>query len=90
MEDNDMEILTANDLKTKGISAINDDLLKNQEIIVSVHGKSKYILMDMDRYNYLRECELSAAVTESLKEYQSGDFINESVDEHIRRIKNEL
>jgi len=85
-----MEVLTANELKTKGISAINDGLLKNQEIIVSVHGKNKYILMDMDRYNYLRECELSAAVAESLKEYQSGDFINESVDEHISRIKNEL
>jgi len=90
MEYNAMEILTANDLKIKGVSAINDDLLKNQEIVVSVHGKNKYVLMDMDRYNYLRECELTAAVAESLKEYQSGEYISESVDDHIRRIKDEL
>jgi hypothetical protein len=90
MECNAMETLTANELKIKGVSAINNDLLKNQEIVVSVHGKNKYILMDMDRYNYLRECELTAAVAESLKEYQSGDYISESVDDHIRRIKDEL
>jgi len=85
-----METITANELKIKGVSAINDNLLKNQEIVVSVHGKNKYILMDMDRYNYLRECELTAAVAESLKEYQSRDYISESVDDHIRRIKDEL
>ena len=42
--------------------------------------------MDMEKYNYLRECELEAALHESRAEYQSGKFFADSAEKHIERI----
>jgi len=42
--------------------------------------------MDMEQYNYLRECELDAAIHETRADYQSGKYVAESVEDHIKRI----
>ena len=42
--------------------------------------------MDMHQYNYLRECELGAALQHARDQYQQGNYISESVEEHIKRI----
>ena len=60
-----MQQLTANDLKTKGIAAIEASLANQSEAIVSVRGKDKYVVIDIEHYHYLRECELDAALAES-------------------------
>ena len=52
-----MSHISANDLKTKGISAIEFALSTAPEAIVSVRGKDKFVVMDMAQYHYLRECE---------------------------------
>ena len=39
-----------------------------------------------DRYNYLRECELESALKDAQKELSEGKYIEESVEEHIKRI----
>jgi PHD/YefM family antitoxin component YafN of YafNO toxin-antitoxin module len=82
--------IAANELKTKGISAI-DALLKDEsEAIITVRGEQKYVVLDMKRYNFLRECELEAALMEARKELEEGKFIVESVDEHMQRISDEI
>lgn len=81
-----MNLITANQLKTKGVSAIDNSLTKNSEAIISVRGKEKYVVMDMKHYNYLRECELDAALHQAKSEYEEGRFIIESVDKHVKRI----
>jgi hypothetical protein len=42
--------------------------------------------MDMKHYNYLRECELDAALHQAKTDYQDGNFVIESVEDHIKRI----
>jgi prevent-host-death family protein len=81
-----MDVITANQLKTKGVSVIESQLTDKKELIISVRGKEKYVIMDIEQYNYLRECELDAALHETRADYQNGKFITESVANHITRI----
>lgn len=82
------ESITANELKTKGISAINKILSVASEAIITVRGKGKFVVLPIDEYNKLREYELEAALEETKQEIKEGKFIEESVDEHIKRITN--
>lgn len=82
-----MNTITANELKTKGISAIESNLTKDHELVITVRGKEKFVVMDMEHYNHFRECELDAALHETRDDYKSGKFVTESVEEHINRVK---
>jgi PHD/YefM family antitoxin component YafN of YafNO toxin-antitoxin module len=81
-----MNTITANQLKTKGVSVIQNNLLNNKELVITVRGKEKFVVMDMNHYNYLRECELDAALNQAKTDYESGNYITENVDAHIKRI----
>ena len=81
-----MNVITANQLKTKGVSVIESKLTDKKELVISVRGKEKYVIMDMEQYNYLRECELDAALHETRADYQNGKYVIESVEDHIIRI----
>jgi len=81
-----MNTITANQLKTKGVSIIENKLANENELIITVRGKEKYVVMNMEQYNYLRECELDAALHEARADYQRGDIITESVEKHIERV----
>ncbi|MHB8914688.1 MAG: type II toxin-antitoxin system Phd/YefM family antitoxin [Thiobacillus sp.] len=81
-----MSHISANDLKTKGISAIELALSHAQEAIVSVRGKDKFIVMDLAHYHYLRECELDAALAETRADVAAGRAIQESPAEHLARL----
>jgi prevent-host-death family protein len=85
-----MSTITANELKTKGVRALDKNLQEEEEVIITVHGKDKYVVMDIERYNFLRECELEAAIMESIKDIENGDYFIETVDEHLQRLKNAL
>jgi PHD/YefM family antitoxin component YafN of YafNO toxin-antitoxin module len=82
--------ITANDLKTKGVSAIENNLGDNDELIITVRGKETYIVMNMAHYNYLRDCELEAALHQAKADIASGDYVTESVSDHIKRILNDI
>ncbi len=79
-------IITANELKTGGVSRIDDAIDKDGEAIISVRGERRYVVMSMERYNYLRECELEAALAETRRDIDAGRVIEESVEEHVRRV----
>ena len=78
-----MSHISANDLKTKGIAAIEAALGEAAEAIVSVRGKDKFVVMDIAHYHYLRECELDAAIAETKADMAAGRFSTESIDEHL-------
>lgn len=59
---------SANDLKTKGIAAIEAALVEQPEAIVSVRGKDRFVVMELSHYHYLRECEPEAALAETRAE----------------------
>jgi hypothetical protein len=82
-----MVTIAANDLKTKGIKALEDTLRKQSQVSLSVRGQIKYIVMSQDYYNYLRECELEAAFAESKAKLRSGDFVKETIAEHLKVLR---
>jgi PHD/YefM family antitoxin component YafN of YafNO toxin-antitoxin module len=82
--------VTANELKTKGVSVIESNLGDANELIITVRGKESYVVMNIEQYNYLRECELEAALHQAKADVEAGDFVVESVNDHIKRIVNDL
>lgn len=83
-------IISANELKTKGVSIL-DSLLKNvEEVVVSVRGKNKYVVVDMERYEYLRECELEHAYREVQEDIKNGRHKTQTAEEHIAELRNAL
>jgi len=85
-----MTVVTANDLKTKGISGIERILQDAQEVVISVRGKPRYVVMDIAYYDFLRECELAAAWAQAREDVAAGRYRQESTDAHMARIKGEL
>lgn len=81
-----MSSITANDLKTKGISAIEAALEQHPEAVISVRGKDRFVVMDIAHYHYLRECELEAALAETRADVAAGRFVEESPEEHLARL----
>jgi predicted transcriptional regulator len=81
-----MTQISANDLKTKGISAIESALADQLEAMVSVRGKNRFVVMEISHYNYLRECELEAALAASRADLAEGRFVKESPEEHLARL----
>ncbi len=79
-------IITANDLKTRGVSAIDMVVEESEEAVVTVRGKSTYVVIPIEKYNYYRECELEAAINQTRQELEQGKYVTETVDEHIKRI----
>lgn len=78
--------MTANDLKIKGMAAVETNAEQGLETIVTVRGKEKYIILTMEQFNHLRECELTNALIETEKDLKSGNFHNGSVEDHIKRV----
>ena len=81
-----MSHISANDLKTKGVAAIEAALSEATEAVVSVRGKDRFIVVDIAHYHYLRECELDAALAESRADVAAGRFVEESAAEHRARL----
>ena len=80
------QTITANELKTKGVTILNDETADGTEVIITVRGKNKFVVLPIEKYNYLRECELEAALLESKRDFKAGKFVIESVEKHIKRL----
>ena len=81
-----MSHISANDIKTKGIAAIEAALNEASEAIVSVRGKDRFVVMDIAHYHYLRECELDAALAQTQADLAAGRFVQESPEAHLARL----
>lgn len=81
-----MAHISANDLKTKGISAIELALSTAPEAIVSVRGKDKFVIMGIEQYHYLRECELDAALAQTRADLAAGRAVQEAPEAHLARL----
>jgi len=85
-----MNAVTANELKTRGVSAVEDLLENEEEVFISVRGKDKYVVMSVEKYARLREFELDMAVKEAMADYEAGNIITESVENHMKRVVDAL
>jgi len=80
--------ITANDLKVKGISAIEELVSDTYGVVITVRGIEKYVILPIEEYNQLREFELDAAIQESKKEIEEGRYFTGTIEEHMTRISN--
>jgi prevent-host-death family protein len=79
-------VITANEVKTKGVSVLDKAIDTGDEIIISVRGKNRFVVLPIEKYNYLRNCELEAAIHEVRDDLKKGRMRKESVQKHIKRI----
>ena len=82
--------LTANDLKVRGIAAIEDALEQHTEATISVRGTQRFVVMEVAQYHYLRECELEAALAQSRADVSAGRAVQESAQAHMDRLETML
>lgn len=85
-----MSAIIAGDIKKRGVSAFATALEEDDEAVITVHGKSRYVVMTMQKYNELREAELVQAVRETRADYEAGRIADKSVEDHMRRVDNEI
>ncbi len=79
-------MIAANDIKTKGVSSIEDALREHSEAKITVRGKEKYVVMRVEDYQHLREAELEAALWESRQDIENKDYKIQSVADHIQEL----
>jgi PHD/YefM family antitoxin component YafN of YafNO toxin-antitoxin module len=87
-EDNVMATITANDIKRCGVTSIAKILENSQEAFISVRGKNKYVVMSVEQYRHMRECELEAALLEAREDRKAGRIAEKTIDQHIAGLKN--
>ncbi len=63
--------ITANELKTGGISRLEAITEEAGEAIISVRGRPKYVVLTLAQYTHLRECDLESATARN-QGYQAG------------------
>jgi len=81
-----MGAITANELKTKGIAALERVLENAPDAIISVRGEDRFVVMDIARYHHLRECELESALREAKADVVAGRVVRESPAAHVKRV----
>ena len=79
-------MISANDLKVKGVKAIKEELEHAKEVAISIRGKVTYIAMTVEQYDLLRTAEIKAAYNDSMLDIKNGDYVEETADEHIARL----
>lgn len=82
-----MPHISANDLKIKGVSIIEAMLANQPEVVISVRGKERFVVMDMAHYSYLHECELESALAQTRADLADGRFVKGSAEDHVNRLK---
>jgi PHD/YefM family antitoxin component YafN of YafNO toxin-antitoxin module len=83
-------IVSANEVKTKGVSVFDNLLSKFDELIINVRGKNKYVVIDIERYRVLRENELDVAYFKAMQDIKNGNYKTQSAKEHIKELMDEL
>lgn len=80
-----MEI-SANTIKTKGISFIDKIAQDNKEVVISVRGKKKYVILPIEEYEKIRDLQLEYAIKKAEEDYKNKKYVINSAEEHFKRI----
>jgi len=82
-----MSIISAGELKRRGVSALSPALAEDDEAMITVRGKCQYVVIKAERYAKLREAELDHALHETRADYAVGRIADDSVTGHLNRIR---
>lgn len=81
-----MSTVAAVELKRRGVSSLENILAEEDEAIITVRGKGRYVVMRMETYCRLREAELDQAVREARADHAAGRVADDSVESHLKRL----
>ncbi len=84
-----MSTIAAAELKRRGVAALAP-VLEDGEAVITVRGKSRYVVMTMEAYSRRREAELEHAIRETQADYAAGRIADRSVKGHLRRVDRAL
>jgi prevent-host-death family protein len=85
-----MKTITANELKSRGVSVLEAALANQDEAAISVRGKLRFVVMDIEHYERLREAEIHSAWQEARAALSQGDYVAATAEAHIARLRKEL
>jgi len=83
-------VISANEVKIKGVSIFENLLNKFDELIINVRGKDKYVVIDIERYKKFRESELDIAYLKAMQDVKTGNYKSQTASEHIKELMDEL
>ncbi len=79
-------IISANEVKRRGVSILEKYLKKGEEIYITVRGKKKFVVLPVEEYERLKEAELESFIRQAEEDYKEGRYIVESAEEHFKRL----
>ncbi|WP_129125802.1 type II toxin-antitoxin system Phd/YefM family antitoxin [Geomonas oryzae] len=82
-----MPSINEEEIEANGITALEAALMTETTAIISVHGKGRFVVMHLDHFLYLKECELEAALAQNKEDIAAGRFVISSTEEHLKRLK---
>lgn len=80
-----MNNISANELKTNGVSILETCLQNENEAVITVHGKPRYVVMSLETYQYLREIELKQAIEDAHADIKAGRY-HQNVKKHLKQV----
>ena len=83
-------MLNVVDLRKKGIKAISEEIEEKGIATLSYRGKPKYVIIDINEYEKLRELELTIAYNRAQEDLKKGNFEVIKNDEDLERHLEEL
>ena len=83
-------IVSANKVKKRGVSLFERLLTKANELIITVRGKQKFVVLDIDRYNEFKKYELDIAYLKAMNDIKNKNYKEQSAKEHISELLDEL
>jgi hypothetical protein len=75
--------LTTSDLERNGISGIERLLQDAQEVLISLRGKPRDVVVDIALYDFLRECKITAALAQARADLAAGRCRRENPNARI-------
>ncbi|MBA5248610.1 MAG: prevent-host-death protein [Gammaproteobacteria bacterium] len=82
--------ITANEIKTKGVSVFDTALNHAEEVFINVRGKNKFVVLGVDRYNEFRTNELDVAYMKAMEDVNKGNYKVQTAKEHLQDLIDEL
>ena len=80
-------VISANEVKKRGVSVFDEILDKFSEVIINFRGKNRYVVIDYERYKDFREYELDRIYQDVIEDIANGDY-HSDIEKHFREIEN--
>ncbi|MFZ1678435.1 MAG: hypothetical protein WAT91_14240 [Saprospiraceae bacterium] len=79
-------MITAKDIKTRGVKAIEDGLIKDDRLSITVRGRVKYVVLKAEDYESLRLAEKEMSYLEIVKDIEQRQYTLETSKQHMDRL----